>query len=112
MVKHAEEPVVGKVGGRFGLGSTPLGSALKRGDHTHSRRLQRTRTLGSLLKSISTGVIFTIVVMMTIAELGYKVGPLLARPGILGVALGSGAQATVWPFQLDIFMLLLGTTEE
>src|SRR3546814_20783915 len=29
MVKHAEEPVVGKVGGRFGLGSTTLGSDRK-----------------------------------------------------------------------------------
>ncbi|HEY9565054.1 MAG TPA: mechanosensitive ion channel family protein, partial [Nocardioides sp.] len=60
---------------------------------------------GSLLKSISTGVIFTIVVMMTIAELGYNVGPLLASAGILGVALGFGAQALVRDFLSGIFMI-------
>src|SRR3546814_16202611 len=43
--------------------------------------------------------------MMTIAELGYNVGPLLASAGILGVALGFGAQALVRDFLSGIFMI-------
>ncbi|CAM3386783.1 mechanosensitive ion channel family protein [Nocardioides dubius] len=70
-----------------------------------SRRVQRVRTMGSLLKSIATGLITTIVLIMTIAELGYNVAPLLASAGIVGVALGFGAQSLVKDFLSGIFMI-------
>ena len=70
-----------------------------------ARREQRAKTMGSLLKSIVTGVIFTMVAIMAIAELGYDVGPLIASAGILGVALGFGAQSLVKDFLAGIFMI-------
>jgi len=70
------------------------------------RREQRARTMGSLLKSISTGVLLTIVLFMVVAQLGYNIAPLIASAGILGVALGFGAQSLVKDFLSGIFMIL------
>ena len=61
--------------------------------------------MGSLLKSIVTGVMFTVVALMFIAELGYDIAPLIASAGIIGVALGFGAQALVKDFLSGIFMI-------
>jgi moderate conductance mechanosensitive channel len=70
------------------------------------RRALRAATLGSLLKSIVTVVIGVIVVVMAMEILGYPIGPLIASAGILGVALGFGAQNLVKDFLSGIFMLL------
>lgn len=73
--------------------------------HASARREQRAKTMGSLLKSVVTGVIGTMVVIMAISELGYDVAPLIASAGILGVALGFGAQSLVKDFLSGIFMI-------
>ena len=73
-------------------------------DGTH-RRVQRARTMGSLLKSITTGLIFVVVLMMSISELGYDIAPLIASAGIVGVALGFGAQSLVKDFLSGIFLI-------
>ena len=70
------------------------------------RRLQCAETMGSLLKSISTIVIFTIFGITAIAELGYPVGPLIASAGIVGVAIGFGAQSLVKDFLSGVFMIV------
>lgn len=92
--------------GTMTLGNTAVGTALGvTDDPASSRRVQRARTMGSLLKSIVTGVIFTVVVIMSISEIGYDIGPLIAGAGILGVALGFGAQSLVKDFLSGIFMI-------
>jgi moderate conductance mechanosensitive channel len=70
------------------------------------RRRQRAATMASLLKSITTGVLFSILLFMVIAELGYDIGPLIASAGIIGVAFGFGAQTLVRDFLSGIFMIL------
>jgi len=70
------------------------------------RRQQRADTMGSLLKSIATGVLLVIVLFMAIAQLGYNIAPLIASAGIIGVALGFGAQSLVKDFLSGIFMIL------
>ena len=69
------------------------------------RRVQRAETMGSLLKSIASIVIFTVFGITAIAELGYPVGPLLASAGVVGVALGFGAQSLVKDFLSGVFMI-------
>jgi moderate conductance mechanosensitive channel len=69
------------------------------------RRVQRAETMGSLLKSVASIVIFAITAVTAIAELGYPIGPLLASAGIVGVALGFGAQSLVKDFLSGIFMI-------
>jgi small conductance mechanosensitive channel len=43
---------------------------------------------------------------MVISQLGYDIAPLIASAGIIGVALGFGAQGLVKDFLLGIFMIL------
>ena len=69
------------------------------------RRVQRAQTMGSLLKSIASIVIFTIAGITVLAEVGVAVGPLIASAGIVGVALGFGAQSLVSDFLSGIFMI-------
>ena len=61
--------------------------------------------MGSLLKSIASIVIFTVFGITAIAELGYPVGPLIASAGVVGVAVGFGAQSLVKDFLSGIFMI-------
>jgi moderate conductance mechanosensitive channel len=73
---------------------------------TAERRQQRAETMASMLKSITTGVVFSIVGFMAIAQLGYDIAPLIASAGIIGVALGFGAQSLVKDFLSGICMIL------
>jgi small conductance mechanosensitive channel len=70
------------------------------------RRKLRAQTLSGVLSSIASFVIFTIVAIMVIGELGYNIGPLVAGAGIIGLALGFGAQSLVKDFLSGIFMFL------
>jgi small conductance mechanosensitive channel len=70
-----------------------------------TRRVQRAKTMGSLLKSIAAGVIFAIAITMILAELGLDIGPIVASAGIIGVALGFGSQTLVKDFLSGVFMI-------
>ena len=74
-------------------------------DNAIARRVQRARTMGSVLKSISSIVVVTISLLMILPELGLDIAPLLASAGIIGVALGFGAQSLVKDFLSGIFMI-------
>jgi small-conductance mechanosensitive channel len=70
-----------------------------------TRRVQRAKTLGTLLKSITSGVIVAVVLTMMLAVVGLNIGPILASAGILGVALGFGSQTLVKDFLSGIFLI-------
>lgn len=70
------------------------------------RRAQRARTIGSVLRSIVSAVVLLVAVMMVMNELGYPLGPLLAGAGVIGLAIGFGAQNLVRDFLSGMFMLL------
>jgi moderate conductance mechanosensitive channel len=70
------------------------------------RRAQRAKTIGSVFKSIASVVVFGIAFMMILAELGVDLAPVLASAGILGVAVGFGAQNLVKDFLSGVFMML------
>jgi small conductance mechanosensitive channel len=71
-----------------------------------ARKTQRAATMGAILKSTSTFVIFTLALLTVMATLGLPLGPLLASAGVGGVALGFGAQSLVKDFLSGIFMIL------
>jgi moderate conductance mechanosensitive channel len=71
-----------------------------------ARRALRARTMGTLLKSIISAVVFTVLVIMVLAELGYNIAPILAGAGVLGVAVGFGSQSLVKDFLSGVFMLV------
>ncbi|MEK7823572.1 MAG: mechanosensitive ion channel family protein [Candidatus Eisenbacteria bacterium] len=71
--------------------------------HAHAR--QRARTLGQILRNLCTVLVTGAVIIHALAVLGWDVRPLLAGAGILGVALGFGAQALVRDVIAGIFIL-------
>ncbi len=72
------------------------------------RRAQRARTVGSVLGSAANIIIFTVMGLMILTAVGAAevVGPLLASAGVVGVALGFGAQSLVRDFLSGIFILI------
>src|SRR5262245_25653249 len=52
------------------------------------RLAQRARTIGSLLRSVSTFVIYGVAFVMILAEFGIDIAPILASAGVLGLAIG------------------------
>jgi small-conductance mechanosensitive channel len=84
----------------------PVDELLESAGLISERRRQRAQTIGSVLGSIASITILVIAAMLILAELGYNPAPVLASAGIVGVALGFGAQNLVKDFLAGIAMLL------
>ncbi len=69
-------------------------------------KARRVETVAALIRSIASATVWTIAVLMALSELGLNLGPLIAGAGILGVAVGFGAQNLVRDFLSGIFMLM------
>ncbi len=72
---------------------------------TATRRAQRAKTMGDLLKSVITGVIVAVFGTMVLSQLGVNIAPIIASAGIIGIALGFGAQSLVKDFLSGVFMI-------
>jgi small-conductance mechanosensitive channel len=70
-----------------------------------ARRAQRAKTMGSLLKSVITGLLVAVIGTMMLSEVGVNIAPIIASAGILGIALGFGAQSLVKDFLSGVFMI-------
>ncbi|MEV4600746.1 mechanosensitive ion channel family protein [Amycolatopsis sp. NPDC049253] len=70
------------------------------------RRRQRAATIGSVLKSMATFLIYGLAFILVLGELGLDLAPIIASAGIVGVALGFGAQNLVRDFLSGIFMMI------
>jgi moderate conductance mechanosensitive channel len=70
------------------------------------RRKQRAETMASVLRSVTTGIIMSVALLMVLDVVGLPIGPLLASAGIVGVAVGFGAQSLVKDFLSGIFLIL------
>lgn len=70
------------------------------------RRAQRAKTIGSVLKSVVSFIVFGLAFILILGELGINLGPIVASAGIVGIALGFGAQNLVKDFLSGIFMML------
>ncbi|WP_414641959.1 mechanosensitive ion channel family protein [Amycolatopsis sp.] len=70
------------------------------------RRRQRAQTIGSVLKSMATFLIYGLAFILVLGELGLNLGPIIASAGIIGVAIGFGAQNLVKDFLSGIFMMV------
>jgi small conductance mechanosensitive channel len=56
---------------------------------------KRVKTLAGLLRTMATITIWTVVIITSLTEIGVDIGPLLAGAGIMGLAVGFGAQNLV-----------------
>ncbi len=67
---------------------------------------KRTETLGSVIRHALDVLIFGVAVMMLLKELGIEIGPILAAAGVVGLAIGFGAQNLVQDVISGFFILL------
>ncbi|MFC7493893.1 MULTISPECIES: mechanosensitive ion channel family protein [unclassified Nocardioides] len=105
LVARAEDGVLPDKMSRFGLRGKAARNAEARDLATQTRRVQRAKTMGSLLKSVITGLLIAIFGTMALSELGVNIAPIIASAGIIGLALGFGAQSLVKDFLSGIFMI-------
>ena len=70
------------------------------------RSLQRTQTLAKVASSAGIVVVWAVVLVYTLSELGYNLAPLLAGVGVIGLAVGFGAQNLVRDVVTGFFVLV------
>ena len=78
-------------------------------DGTIIERGDRAKTLLPLLRKVGMVVLSALVVLVVLSELGVQIGPLLAGAGVLGLAVGFGAQTLVKDVITGLFILIEGT---
>jgi len=66
---------------------------------------QRVITLQRLTVRVSAAIIATIAVLMVLDEIGIEIAPALAGLGVVGIAVGFGAQAIVHDWLAGIFII-------
>lgn len=71
-----------------------------------ARSAQRARTVGSVLRSTATIIVGTLVVLLVLDAIKINIAPFIASAGVVGVAVGFGAQSLVRDFLSGVFMLL------
>jgi small-conductance mechanosensitive channel len=70
------------------------------------RRQGRLRTLLPILRNMALVVLVVMAVLMALSALGVEIGPLIAGAGVVGVAIGFGAQTVVKDVISGMFYLL------
>jgi small-conductance mechanosensitive channel len=96
----------GAVRERIGAVRRRTPNALLDTEVTSLRAEQRITALTSVLRSVASFVIFLIAGFLILGEIGLNIAPLLAGAGIIGIALGFGAQSLVKDFLSGLFILV------
>ena len=72
--------------------------------NAHER--QRLETLGRVFRYVANVLITALAGMLVFTELGISIAPILATAGVLGLAIGFGAQSLVKDYFSGLFLLL------
>jgi small-conductance mechanosensitive channel len=72
----------------------------------NERRVQRARTIGSLLNSIVTAVVAVVTGFYVLIAFQIDIAPLLASVGVVGIAIGFGCQQLIRDFLAGIFITM------
>jgi small conductance mechanosensitive channel len=67
---------------------------------------KRAETLGRVFRYLASVVVSLIATMLVLAEVGVSVAPILGAAGVVGLAIGFGAQSLVKDFFTGFFILL------
>ncbi|MFH1820785.1 MAG: mechanosensitive ion channel family protein [Candidatus Nealsonbacteria bacterium] len=94
--------IINRVVGKF-IEKT-IRRAIKQNDKEAEKR--REDTLIGILKGTLKVIVWLVAVMMILSELGVDIGPVLAGAGILGIAVGFGAQYMIRDFLAGLFIIL------
>ena len=69
-------------------------------------QVKRAETLGRVFRYIASVIIVVIAVVLILSELGIAVAPILGAAGVIGLAVGFGAQSLVKDYFAGFFILL------
>lgn len=69
------------------------------------RAKARAETLAGVLRSVALIAVWVLTALLALGELNINLGPLIAGAGIVGVAIGFGAQSAVRDFLSGVFMM-------
>ncbi|MFJ3669740.1 mechanosensitive ion channel family protein [Streptomyces sp. NPDC090106] len=107
IVRHVLQPGSGegepRPARRSGRGLTVLQRDRSRG---FQRREQRARTIGTVLGSTVTIMLSLVGVAMVLDQVGIALGPLLASAGVVGLAIGFGAQSLVADYLSGLLIMI------
>ena len=81
-------------------------AAVAHDDSPEARKRQRLRTLLPILRNFLLVLIGAVTVLMVMDSMGIQIGPLLAGAGVVGIAIGFGAQTLVKDIISGVFYLL------
>ena len=76
------------------------------GEGDEARRRARLRTLLPIVRNLLFIVLIVMATLMALSALGIEIGPLIAGAGVVGVAIGFGAQTLVKDIISGMFFLL------
>lgn len=103
LIRRVVTSVTSGVKRRAGADDT---KALDASPLARARIVQRARTIGLVLSNIITAGLLISAVIAILSELGIAIGALAAGAGILGAALGFGAQSLVRDFISGLFIVV------
>lgn len=95
------------------LSDTAIQRALSGGRDARGRprNTNRAQTITPMMRNMATGTILIIATIVGLANLGVNVTPLLAGAGVIGLAIGFGAQTLVQDLITGIFILIEDSLE-
>lgn len=82
----------------------PGGSEMDRSES--ARAPARAEAIESVLKSLVSVLVFSVTLLLVLGEFDINLAPLLAGAGVVGIAIGFGAQSVVGDFLAGTFMLI------
>lgn len=106
LITRAADRGIHRPGGTLGLRRSVTEQDTPQARAQEERRQARIRTLSNVGRSAAAIVIWVWAALAVLSEIGVNVAPLIASAGVLGVAIGFGAQSLVKDFLSGIFMLL------
>ena len=81
-------------------------SATARDEDTALATTKRIKTLSSVIWTLSAGLLWFLVALIVLSQIGVNIGPILAGAGVLGLAVGFGAQHLVRDLVSGCFLLI------
>lgn len=110
VVQYYLHRLITRITNRIALGTVP-GRTRTRPQSTatalvNERRRQRMETLGSVLRSIASVVIYGVALFTVLGEIGLNLAPILTGATVVGAAVAFGAQNTIKDLLAGLFMLL------
>lgn len=89
-----------------GLRTYTIRMRMKAGGETEQELQKRVQTISSVVRKVMFVLIWIIAGIMILHELRFDIGPLLAGAGVIGVAIGFGAQNIVKDVINGLFLLI------